>query len=463
MATPSRSVRGGGASRALSRSPAKGGAEELAAGLSAKLGDLLLTDREATGLIIKSSDSADVPRPRWAVVGKVCSPRPLVLSGFERAMQRAWGLHRPAQFKDLGGNRFVVRFSSEGDWNHVLKSGPWQFDFNVVLFQDYNGSVRPPDMCFDFLDMWVRVLDLPMDKMNRVYGKLIGNWVGKFIKVEVDEDGFAWGKDLRIRVSVRVDQPLLRGVVLQDSEEEEGMWFDLKYERIPHFCFDCGCLVHADGECKGEKKEVAQWGEWMRASPRRSQKPPPVARPSVSSGSFSSWSGSSESRGWGSASVRDIPPRRNLARDFTFSDSSRTSGGEGRRDTAILSPEKRHRAGGELNWKDKAPQIPAKGRAKAVTFTRRPRKSSNTPADDLPKAPQGAATKKRSTKQVWLPVNVQVVGEGSDESAGKRQRTNVFDKIADPKTNQEGQVSSSVFDRLQDPSADPARRGHREQ
>jgi hypothetical protein len=38
-----------------------------------------------------------------------------------------------------------------------------------------------------------------------------------------------------------------------------------------------------------------------------------------------------------------------------------------------------------------------------------------------------------------------VVGEGDSESAGKRQRT------------------VSVFDMLEDPSADPARQGRREQ
>jgi hypothetical protein len=311
--------------------------------------------------------------------------------------------------------------------------------------------------------MWVRVLDLPMDKMNRVYGKLIGNWVGKFIKVEVDEDGFAWGKHLRIRVSVRIDQPLLRGVFLQDSEEEEGMWFDLKYEKIPHFCFDCGCLVHSDGECKGEKKEVAQWGECLRASPMRSQKPPPATRPSMSSGSFSCRSASSDTRGWSTASVCDVPPRRNLANDFAYYGSSRTGGGEGRRnDAEVYSPEKRHRAPEEGQVRDRVPEVPPKGKAKVGTFTRRPRKASTAPAADLPSAPLGAGNKKRGTKQVWMPISVQVVGEGSDESAGKRQRTTVFDRIADPTTNQEGQ-SSSVFDRLQYPSADPAGRGRREQ
>jgi hypothetical protein len=111
-------------------------------------------------------------------------------------MQRAWGLHSLAQFKDIGDNRFVVRFSMEGDWRHVMRDGPWQFDFSVVLLKDFDGSSRPSEIVFDELDIWVRVLDLPMDMMNRAYGELIGGWIGRYISVEVDEDGMAWGKDL---------------------------------------------------------------------------------------------------------------------------------------------------------------------------------------------------------------------------------------------------------------------------
>jgi hypothetical protein len=250
----------------------------------------------------------------------------------ERAMQRAWGLHRQAQFKDIGDNRFVVRFSSEGDWRHVLKGGPWQFDFHVVLLKDYVGSVRPSDMVFDELDIHVRVLDLPMDLMNRAYRELIGGWIGRFISVDVDEDGFAWGKDLRIRVTIRVDQPLLRGVNIKSSEEDvEGKWFDLKYEKVPHFCFDCGRLVHSEGECQFEKGEAQQWGEWLHASPPCSQKPPSNPCPSISIGSFSSRSMNSDHHHSGGITVRDIPPRRNLLNDFQHSNSSRTGEREERR------------------------------------------------------------------------------------------------------------------------------------
>jgi hypothetical protein len=154
----------------------------------------------------------------------------------------------------------VVRFTSEGDWKHALKSGPWQFDFNVVLLKEFDGSVCPSDMYFNSLEIWVRVLDLPMDYMNRAYGEIIGGWIGRFISVEVDENGMAWGKDLRIRVEICVDQPIVRGVNLKyDDEDEEGTLFDIKYEKIPHFCFDCGKLVHSEDGCQAVKEDVKQW------------------------------------------------------------------------------------------------------------------------------------------------------------------------------------------------------------
>jgi hypothetical protein len=251
-----------------------------------------------------------------------------VIGALERAMQRAWGLHGSAHFKEIGDNRFVVRFTSEGDWKHAMKNGPWQFDFNVILLKEYDGSIRPSDITFDSLDIWVRVLDLPMDMMNSVYGELIGGWIGRYIHTDVDEDGIAWGKDLRIRVAVRVDQPLVRGVPLKSSaEDEDSNWFDLKYEKVPHFCFDCGRLVHSDEGCSAEKADVQQWGEWLRASPGRSHKPPPQARPSRSSGSYN-YSRSTDSgwRGGEGVSIRDVPPRRNMGFDRSSSSFSHTGG-----------------------------------------------------------------------------------------------------------------------------------------
>jgi hypothetical protein len=143
----------------------------VSAALSAKLGDLILTDKEAAGLVIKDAGSDHNPKPRWTVVGKVCAPRKLIIGALEKAMCQAWGLHKEAQFRDIGDNRFVVRFGSEGDWNHAVKNGPWQFDFHVVLLEKYDGKVHPSDLVFDKLAVWVRVFDLPLDMMSISYGK----------------------------------------------------------------------------------------------------------------------------------------------------------------------------------------------------------------------------------------------------------------------------------------------------
>jgi hypothetical protein len=321
------------------------------------MGELLLTEKESTGLVIKGIGSSVVPRPRWAVVGKVFSSRSLVIGALDRAMQRAWGLHRPAQFRDIGDNRFVVRFSSEGDWKHAMKNGPWQFDFNLLLLKDYDGSIHPSDMVFDSMDIWIMVQDLPMDMMNRVYGQLIGNWVGCFISVEVDEDGMAWGKDLRIRVAVRVDQPLVRGVPLKDSDgDSKSRWFDIKYECIPHFYFDCGCLVHSTSGYSAERGDTKQWGEWLCASPRKNQKPPAAPRPIVSGSRYSSWMGDRSQRHGGEVVIRHLPPRRNLAYDQLESGSSRTGGLDPRKERAeVNSPGKDHRVMAHANRSGKAP------------------------------------------------------------------------------------------------------------
>jgi hypothetical protein len=357
----------------------------------------------------------------------------------------------------------VVRFSSEGDWRHVLSNGPWQFDFNVVLMKKYAGSVRPSDMVFNEMDIWVRVRDLPLDMMNLFYGKLIGGWIGEYICTDVDEEGLAWGRDLRIRVSVRVDKPLLRGVSIRESDDAvEGTWFDLQYEKVPHFCFDCGCLVHPDDMCPVERDEQKQqWGEWLRASPKRSYKPLVSAR-SVGSRSFDS-----ENRGKGGVSVRDIPPRRNLAREFSYSGSSRTGAAEPsqisrRREQEEIGPGKGHEALEQTQKGNVNDQSGDRRKNQRGTFTRRPRNHADVARQTIPSVPQG--NRKRGPKQVWMPVTVQVVGEGSSEVAGKRQRTSsVFDRIENPSDGSEGQRSTSVFDRIEDPAADPARQGRRAQ
>jgi hypothetical protein len=50
--------------RTTSLSPANGD-EELSASLSARLGDLVLTEKEASGLVIKDLGPGQIPKMKW--------------------------------------------------------------------------------------------------------------------------------------------------------------------------------------------------------------------------------------------------------------------------------------------------------------------------------------------------------------------------------------------------------------
>jgi hypothetical protein len=96
-----------------------------------------------------------------------------------------------------------------------------------------------------------------------------------------------------------------------------------------------------------EKEETQQWGEWLRASPRKSHKAPPPEQPIIFSNSYYSRLSGSKVRHKSGSYVRDLPPRKNLNNDYDYSSSSHTGGHEQRRDRAeVSSPEKRHRMQG---------------------------------------------------------------------------------------------------------------------
>lgn len=259
-------------------------------------------------------------------------------------MQWAWGLHRATQFRDLGSSTFVVHFGSEGDWNHVMKNGPWQYDFSVLIMKEYEGNTRPSKMVFDMIEVWVRIVDLSPGKRTDKFGEALGDWLGEVVKVDVDNEGLARGKHLRVRARISVFDPLIRGFYLKASQEDkEGVCFDFHYEKIPLFCFECGRLVHYDGFCRPPVESSSQWGEWLWASPNRSR--------SVKEGSYGGAASSNHSResartgevagsSQGKARVRDQPIRRNLNDELSQSVDSRTGGESRRGDAVVTSPVK---------------------------------------------------------------------------------------------------------------------------
>lgn len=143
----------------------------------------------------------------------------------------------------------MAEFGSGRDLDRVLAGTPWLFGKYTVLLKEYDETLRPSDIVFDLLEMWVRILDLPLGWMNRTKGSKVMGLIGHVTKMDADADGKANGAFLRARAAVEVDKPIRRGVLLRMSKNEEPRWFHAQYEKLPYICFACGKMGHSELEC----------------------------------------------------------------------------------------------------------------------------------------------------------------------------------------------------------------------
>ncbi|KAE8818160.1 hypothetical protein D1007_04033 [Hordeum vulgare] len=216
---------------------------------AAMLDHLNLTTQESTTFVLEDDDEDYHGCPSWALVGKVLAPNTLHVSTIKAALRPAWGNPRGLEFHPLGANRFLAEFGSKADKERVSEGSPWTISKNCIMLKEFDPALKPSEICFDTLSLWVRFQNLPFGLMNDDRGKALASTLGKVERMDVDDKGRAWGDYLRVRISVDVNQPLMRCVSVFSQKRRVTDVFHVKYERLPLFCFSCGCVGHSSVVC----------------------------------------------------------------------------------------------------------------------------------------------------------------------------------------------------------------------
>jgi hypothetical protein len=200
-------------------------------------------------------------------VGKVLSERPANVEGLQTSLGRIWCPLKGLKCKDLGSNIFQFVFLQASGKRKALESGPWKFNNDLVVMEDFDPNKARDDYAFDSIPIWVRVLKLPLGRMNRATGEVVGDAVGEFLGVDVGDDDTAVGEYLRVKVKLNITAPLLRGLMVQVGESNADKWCPFEYEYLPEFCYTCGVLGHEYTDCsiKLKRGEKQQYGRWLRA------------------------------------------------------------------------------------------------------------------------------------------------------------------------------------------------------
>jgi hypothetical protein len=119
------------------------------------------------------------------------------------------------------------------------------------------------------MPVWVRIYNLPFGLMNKDWGMLLAGKVGTAEKVEVDAQNRAWGPYLRVRVKIDVLKPLRRCVSIFSTKRQAQEWYDVRYEKLPNYCYSCGIIGHSSLECpmpaERDENGLLPYGKDLRA------------------------------------------------------------------------------------------------------------------------------------------------------------------------------------------------------
>ncbi|KAM0921516.1 hypothetical protein ACQ4PT_006804 [Festuca glaucescens] len=194
----------------------------------------------------------------------------------EPSETKTWSLL--ARYSEKGKNYYMITLFSKGDYDFVMRAGPWIFNQNALIVKDLDDDAQPSETVLDTVlhavPVWVRIYDVPWGKHDDVWGKRYGKGLGEALEVDV---------------------PLTTGV---KGKPREVKVFKLKYERVPYYCSHCGFMGHKKDECEKKRLGVPSLdydAHELRCSPykkfeHRSHFVPPAGQASAKRGlSFASF------------------------------------------------------------------------------------------------------------------------------------------------------------------------------
>lgn len=218
---------------------------------------------------VKLEGVQDVDR---CLIGKVLSGKKVNREAFKGLIEQIWNPYGNVEVELVGENIFMFYFINQEDRNKVWNRGPWHFGNNLIVLEKPVGSGNIKQLEFNKADLWVQIHDIPIMCMNRRTARWLAEQLGEVVEIPADSRE-CWGKFMRVKVRIDISKALKRWLKLRLGRSEEVTMVNLKYERLPEFCFACGKIGHSIKECSDSEARKAalegshnKFGAWLRAT-----------------------------------------------------------------------------------------------------------------------------------------------------------------------------------------------------
>ncbi|CAA0835758.1 Unknown protein, partial [Striga hermonthica] len=165
--------------------------------LSQRMENFSLSDREALLVDIAQDDikvSAD--ECHRSLFGKVVGDRPASWIGIKRSMTQIWRLSQPMEVKELEPNYFQFIFQSRDDLKWVSHGTNWTFENQYLILREWRSGLNSKHPCFQELNIWVQVMNVPLNWLCTDVGIKIGTVFKEVDNVVIANYGNHGGKFL---------------------------------------------------------------------------------------------------------------------------------------------------------------------------------------------------------------------------------------------------------------------------
>ena len=167
-------------------------------------------------------DSFD--QSQFSLLVKLLTTKAFNIEAFKTSLRSQWKLDKMPLVRQVGANLFMFAFHSEEALEKVLFMRPWSYDKHLVLIKRFVGDTQPQSVKFSEETFWIRVQNLPIKSMTQEVSESIGKAIGTVDRVDIPPGEVGWGRFLRLRVSIDITKPLLRGKRVRFEEDLLGFF-----------------------------------------------------------------------------------------------------------------------------------------------------------------------------------------------------------------------------------------------
>ncbi|CAN1294981.1 hypothetical protein LINPERPRIM_LOCUS22675 [Linum perenne] len=179
-----------------------------------------------------------------------------------RKLPQLWAKKGPLQVSDVGWGYYVVKFETVSDYQRAMFVGPWMVGDHYVVSQEWRPYFQPEDSPISTLRVWVRLSGIPLEYYDALILRIIGDRIGKTVRLDHTTLEGSRGNFARICVEVDLSKPLLSKYRLRRRIRR------IEYEGLHMICYACGCYGHGQGECQSNIEDVDKAENPTRSSKR---------------------------------------------------------------------------------------------------------------------------------------------------------------------------------------------------